>query len=394
MKTKIVCIVLMTLLILTALPAMGITISNRGNFQKDENEDSSNKISYIPDTWLITTEWGQRQLYNTKCPIDPDTSDNYRLGCWSVAIGQIIRFHELQSYGEVVYLWGDLNTLVNDLSSHEYDWDNMPDVLHAGSTEEEKDNVSWLLYDTATVIQKNWGTDYYCLTPTKMVEEIKEHYQYIAEQTEVEDNPDINEIIEEIDGYRPCMLYLEKLAGGGHAVVIDGYRFRRDFEVHLNMGWYGTENNWYVYNDSILDYDDNSVRKVIFIRIAPNKPQKPVGPGNGSPGLKYDFQTQTTVKNNLPIYYRWDWGDGTFSNWMGRYESGEICTASHTWKEKGKYQIRVKARDVNGWESPWSDPFSINIPRNRITTKPFLLSIFNSYISMFPMLEILLQRFV
>ncbi|GAH16581.1 unnamed protein product, partial [marine sediment metagenome] len=39
----------------------------------------------------------------------------------------------------------------------------------------------------------------------------------------------INEIKDEIDAFRPCMLYVEKIAGGGHAVVLDGYRTKPKF---------------------------------------------------------------------------------------------------------------------------------------------------------------------
>ena len=126
-----------------------------------------------------------------------------------------------------------------------------------------------------------------------MVEELIEHFQYISVQTEVKKLPDIEKIKDEIDSYRPCMLYLEKTTGGGHAVVIDGWRMRREFEVHLNMGWKGKNNSWYVYDEPILDYDNNSVRTIIFIRIAPNKPQKPIGPLTGAPGVEYDFTTTT-----------------------------------------------------------------------------------------------------
>jgi hypothetical protein len=168
------------------------------------------------------------------------------------------------------------------------------------------------------------------------------------------------------------MLYLEKISGGGHAVVIDGWRIRRDFEVHLNFGWNGNNNSWYVYDEPILDYDDNNMRRVIFIRLSPSKPQKPIGPITGTPGVEQDFTTTTTVKNGLPIYYRWDWDDGTYSDWMGRYESGETCKASHIWKDRGKYSVRVKARDANGWESPWSDPHAIEMPRYKFVIRPIL----------------------
>ncbi|MCD6108537.1 MAG: hypothetical protein J7J89_03585, partial [Thermoplasmata archaeon] len=57
-----------------------------------------------------------------------------------------------------------------------------------------------------------------------------------------------------------------------------------------------------------------------------------------------------------------DWGDGTNSGWLGPYNSGETVEASHSWSEKGEYSIKVKAKDINGLESEWSDPLVISMP--------------------------------
>jgi hypothetical protein len=264
------------------------------------------------------------------------------------------------------------------MDSHEYDWANMPDELNASCSVEEIDNVSRLLYDTSTVIQKNFGTMGYCLNSSEMVDELIDHFQYISVQTEVVKNPSIYDIIDEIDNHRPFMLYLENIAGTqGHAVAIDGYKWSRDFEAHLNMGWYGNDNGFYEYNKPIDIYDNNSVRTVIFIRLAPNKPQKPIGPYIGIPGMNYNFTTKTTAPND-PIYYQWDWGDGTFSDWIGRYNSNEICEASHVWKEKGLYNIKVKAKDVDGWESDWSESHAVSIPKEKQMFTLFIERIIDS----------------
>lgn len=46
-----------------------------------------------------------------------------------------------------------------------------------------------------------------------------------------------------------------------------------------------------------------------------------------------------------------DWGDGTYEEWFGPYESGEIVSTSHIWFDEGTYQIKIKTRDWDG-ESP------------------------------------------
>ena len=62
------------------------------------------------------------------------------------------------------------------------------------------------------------------------------------------------------------------------------------------------------------------------------------------------------------LFYYFDWGDGTNSGWIGYYQSGEPCIVSHEWSEQGIYEIKVKAKDIYGQESNWSDPLPITMP--------------------------------
>jgi hypothetical protein len=56
-----------------------------------------------------------------------------------------------------------------------------------------------------------------------------------------------------------------------------------------------------------------------------------------------------------------DWGDNTTSDWLGPYTSGDIVSEVHSWSDVGVYDIKVIAKDINGSESGWSEPLSINI---------------------------------
>jgi hypothetical protein len=94
----------------------------------------------------------------------------------------------------------------------------------------------------------------------------------------------------------------------------------------------------------------------------PNTPNKPSGPLKGEPGITYLYSTSTTDPDGDPVYYMWDWGDGTFSDWLGPFTSGSQATAHKSWTEKGKYSIKVKAKDGYGAESNWSEPLPITMP--------------------------------
>lgn len=150
------------------------------------------------DSYLIDTEWGQHGYYKSKCPwTQTRPPEQCRLGCWSVAIGQIINYHHnyynLQSQGFVDYwcneTWIDPQHIVNNLDEHDYDWSQMVNKLVDNSSDAEKDNVSRLLFDTATVIQKDFGTGGYCtisdtIDLTILINELIDHFKDITALTD------------------------------------------------------------------------------------------------------------------------------------------------------------------------------------------------------------------
>ena len=115
----------------------------------------------------------------------------------------------------------------------------------------------------------------------------------------------------------------------------------------------------------------------------PNKPATPTGPSSGTPGSVYTYSTSTTDPNGDQVYYQWDWGDGSTPTWIGPYASGETINTTHTWG-KGSYSIKVKAKDIYGVESAWSDPLTISMPKNIPNQVSWLLQILQNFIQRFP----------
>ena len=98
----------------------------------------------------------------------------------------------------------------------------------------------------------------------------------------------------------------------------------------------------------------------------PNRPQKPNGPTEGQYEKDYTFETVTIDADADEIYYLWDWGDGEHSEWIGPYESGEQCSAVHSWLIQGSYLIKVKAKDTWGFEeTSWSEELTIRMKKTR-----------------------------
>jgi hypothetical protein len=114
--------------------------------------------------------------------------------------------------------------------------------------------------------------------------------------------------------------------------------------------------------------------------LPPEKPAKPTGRITGTPGNTYMYSTTTTDPEGDGISYQWDWGDGNFSEWLGPYASGSTIATQKSWAEKGTYSIRIKAKDIQGHESNWSDPLDITMPYNL----PFIPRLINLLETLFP----------
>jgi hypothetical protein len=112
----------------------------------------------------------------------------------------------------------------------------------------------------------------------------------------------------------------------------------------------------------------------LFKTCSNHPPKKPriLGYPFGKPGIKYNFRTQLLDHENDTVYYMWDWGDGSYSCWIGPFESGKYISASHAWSV-GKFELKVKVKDVHDSESEWSDPLNLvieNEPPYIKITKP------------------------
>ncbi len=118
------------------------------------------------------------------------------------------------------------------------------------------------------------------------------------------------------------------------------------------------------------------------ISSPPDKPSIPSGILKGKIGEEYAYTTNTNDPDDDEIFYLFDWGDESISNWLGPYKSGESCEASHIWNKYNSYSIRVISKDINGALSEWSDPLTVSMPKNMINFKE-LYNKFFEYFSIF-----------
>jgi hypothetical protein len=166
-----------------------------------------------------------------------------------------------------------------------------------------------------------------------------------------------------------------------------GEMWARTLNRNINSGMdaaeYKSVEEWQSFGDPTLAIGENSQ--------PPAKPQAPSGPASGKINTEYTYTSSTTDPESDQVSYMFDWGDGSFSSWIGPLNSGATASAKKTYTVEGSFQIKVVAKDSHGKLSVWSDPLAISMPL--IYEQPlmhFLERLFEQFPHAFPLLRLLL----
>ena len=136
-------------------------------------------------------------------------------------------------------------------------------------------------------------------------------------------------------------------------------------EPYYDPGFLDFETTYYwkiVADDNRGGYNESSIWNFTTKSNKPAEtPGKPFGPTEGASGTELEYVTSTYDPDGDDLYYWFDWGNGNNSGWIGPIPSNEIANASYIWPEGGDFILRVKAKDIYGAESNWSENLSIHI---------------------------------
>jgi fimbrial isopeptide formation D2 family protein/uncharacterized repeat protein (TIGR01451 family) len=115
-------------------------------------------------------------------------------------------------------------------------------------------------------------------------------------------------------------------------------------------------NNAFVtgYENGILKDDSDTAGVIVKTNIAPCAPDVK-GDESGVTNQVLTYYATACDPDGNNIYYMFDWGDGTFSEWLGPYVTCQQVQATHSWSNAGTYNVKAKAKDDPiGFESAWS----------------------------------------
>ena len=81
--------------------------------------------------------------------------------------------------------------------------------------------------------------------------------------------------------------------------------------------------------------------KFELVNAPPYTPNKPSGPVYLPENYIGKYTTNTSDYEGNQIWYKFDWGDDTCSDWLGPYDSGINVEAEHKWATAGTYYVKA-----------------------------------------------------
>lgn len=323
-------------------------------------------VTYGP---LLTTTWDQGSPYNLQTPLwyngDPTVT-----GCTATSGAQILKYWNWPPTGQgsYSYTWnnGSTNvTLSANFAASTYDWANMLNTYTGSETTAQKNAVAKLMSDVGIAFQMSYGRAIdggsgawvqgnEWVYPTYF--KYQNTTQTVARTSYASDSDWMQLFKEETSHSRPSHMQIGTTAPpyAGHAIVVDGYSNVPSEQVHLNLGWSGSYDGWYVTNNIVAGgytFNDMSYMKAIIgIQPATTVNQAPVVYAGPDQTVLFPAAANlagTVTDDGLPnppatVTISWSKVSGpgtvTFAN-----PSSPVTTA--TFSSAGTYVLRLTGND-------------------------------------------------
>ena len=97
--------------------------------------------------------------------------------------------------------------------------------------------------------------------------------------------------------------------------------------------------------------------------LPPEKHNTPSGSVSINVRQNASYRSLSQDPDNDSIRYGWDWdGDDNVDEWTKSYSPNEtLVTSIHKWNINGTFYLKVKAQDLHGAESEWSDSLMVTV---------------------------------
>jgi hypothetical protein len=260
---------------------------------------------------LLETQWSQNAPYNNFCPIDLISSDRSVAGCPSVAMAQILNYHQTTK-----------NTIFNDSDDYhhnyagnnywidddyeEYDFPSFPqlnvhlDILQNHYQDQiplTDDDKAALVFACGVAAEQVYHPSGSGTFGVNQAYQAYLRFSFDEVKLLTEDDPDLYERLQQNieDGLPVHIAVVNAEWTVGHNMVVDGYN--AEDEYHINFGWGGPYDGWYQIPEE-LPYELTVIEGIIVDIIDENEDSNLHGNGVLS---WVDVKPESTVTGNFTI---------------------------------------------------------------------------------------------
>ncbi len=153
---------------------------------------------------------------------------------------------------------------------------------------------------------------------------------------------------------------------GGSEVIVGGYTTSGPYATQIaNAGTRVVADIGLV---TSLDCESPGVIRVhvrvsngASVNLPPSTPALPTGATTVIRDAVFNCTSTGDDPESDDLWCRWDYGDGTISDWTGPYPSTSVVNGSHSWPSNGSYDVRMQTKDVFNYEAPWSAPLTVTV---------------------------------
>lgn len=199
---------------------------------------------------LMSTQWDQNDPYNRDCPkVDGAPCVT---GCPATAIAQVLAVRRYPDCGTGVAhaLLGNSPITMN-LDEHPIDWDNIVDDYTEGKyTDEQAAAVANLMHVAGMAVNTTYRTGSSGAGSNDIIRGITTHLKFDKSARMLRHDffttSEWNKLVyDELAAGRP-LVYLGFNTMAGHAFVCDGYNGDNVDMFHINWGWAGLSDGYYL----------------------------------------------------------------------------------------------------------------------------------------------------
>ena len=233
---------------------------------------AASTVSDIRVDPFVQSIWGQSTHNNypngTAC-FNYYTPSHYVCGCVATAGAQLMRYWQwpINSVSPLTKTCQVNNSNVSKtMFGGIYDWSSMPPVTASGVSEAQCQAIGKLTFDIGVAVQMNWTSDGSGANTFALVPRLADTFGYANAVAAVYQSGTYSYSLSELkkvvipncEARAPIVMSISYVSGSntyGHAVVVDGYGYSgNDFFIHINFGWVGYCDAWYIPPD-INEFD-------------------------------------------------------------------------------------------------------------------------------------------